>query len=211
MVLHGRLCGRVDNRRLFFCFCDWLAHLLRQLRYSCGGNVRVYVPTHIRACFLVSASSQAQKSIFASYWYPSTKARRAMLRVATAMLWERPGNAMGNRHATTKWTPVGISNKHHKNMFFVIFYTEWLVSVLFFLVLYIRMEWKSTNVWLRPLSFHSPFFSISLRKIGAGAYDLIIGDMIWIIVFLCIVDWNVWFVNYNYQNVTHVSPVSMLA
>ena len=51
----------------FFCFCAWLAHLLRQLRYSCGGNVRVYAPTHIRACFLVSASSQAQKSIFASY------------------------------------------------------------------------------------------------------------------------------------------------
>ena len=159
-------------------------------------------------CICIQPST---KSIFASYWYPSTKSRRAMLRVATAMLWERPGNAMGNRHVTTKWTPVGISNKHHKNMFFVIFFTEWLVSVLFFLVLYIRMEWKSTNVWLRPLNFHSPFFSISLRKIGAGAYDLIIGDMIWIIVFLCIVDWNVWFVNYNYQNVTHVSPVSMLA
>ena len=31
----------------FFCFCDWLAHLLRQLRYSFGGNVRVYAPTHI--------------------------------------------------------------------------------------------------------------------------------------------------------------------
>ena len=61
MVLHGRLCGRVDGRRLFFYFCRYFAHLRRQLRRSCGRNVRQYAPTRIQACFLASASNYRQK------------------------------------------------------------------------------------------------------------------------------------------------------
>ena len=73
---HIRACFLVSHpakHKKYFCFVliprnmRHFVHLLHQLRCSCGGNVRVYAPTHIRACFLVSASSQAQKSIFASY------------------------------------------------------------------------------------------------------------------------------------------------
>ena len=46
MVLHGRLCGRVDNRRLFFCH---FARLLRWRRHSGGGNVRCSICSKFKA------------------------------------------------------------------------------------------------------------------------------------------------------------------
>ena len=60
---YAQLCAAMFSLRCEHTprFFRYFAHLRRQLRRSCGRNVREYAPTRIQACFLASASNYRKK------------------------------------------------------------------------------------------------------------------------------------------------------
>ena len=88
MVLHGRLCGRVDNRRLFFVFVlGWRTYCV-----SCATHVvETYVSTPPRTFELASL-----------YLHPAKHKKVFLLRIDTHKInpvGVVPGNAGGKRAA----------------------------------------------------------------------------------------------------------------
>ena len=66
MVLHGRLCGRVDNRRLFFVFVlGWRTYCVSYATHVVGTYVST--PPCLQASRLIIRIKLAKKSIFALY------------------------------------------------------------------------------------------------------------------------------------------------